>query len=158
MLLIEGLEKYGFGNWTDISEHIGTDKSPDDVFAHYEKIYIASKDYLPPNEVLSRRDANQNLIIKSTGSRSNKQPEELENRRKKYNKPGTDKKDATLPAQAQNASGLSLTHSKDSNTNASEIVGYMPLRGDFEYEYDNEAELFLAEMEFNGIFFKVFNL
>jgi transcriptional adapter 2-alpha len=24
----------------------------------------------------------------------------------------------------------------------------MPLRGDFDYEYDNEAELFLAEMEF----------
>jgi transcriptional adapter 2-alpha len=30
-----------------------------------------------------------------------------------------------------------------------EIVGYMPLRKDFEYEYDNEAELLLAEMEFS---------
>jgi hypothetical protein len=26
----------------------------------------------------------------------------------------------------------------------------MPLRNDFDVEYDNEAELFLAEMEFNG--------
>lgn len=153
MLLIEGLEKYGFGNWTDIAEHIGTDKVADDVFAHYEKIYLNSKDYLPPPELLSRRDANHNLIIKQVGSRANKQPEELENRRKKYTKQGTDKKDGALPAQTQNASGLSLTHSKDSNTNASEIVGYMPLRGDFEYEYDNEAELFLAEMEFNGTLF-----
>lgn len=25
----------------------------------------------------------------------------------------------------------------------------MPLRGDFDIEYDNEAELLLAEMEFN---------
>mmetsp|Transcript_12632 Transcript_12632/g.10807 ORF Transcript_12632/g.10807 Transcript_12632/m.10807 type:complete len:159 (+) Transcript_12632:84-560(+) len=33
--------------------------------------------------------------------------------------------------------------------NISEIVGFMPKRGDFDYEYDNEAELFLAEMEFN---------
>jgi len=33
--------------------------------------------------------------------------------------------------------------------NASEIVGYMPLRGDFDIEYDNDAELLLAEMEFN---------
>lgn len=31
-----------------------------------------------------------------------------------------------------------------------EILGYMPLRQDFDVEYDNEAELFLAEMEFNG--------
>ena len=28
-------------------------------------------------------------------------------------------------------------------------MGYMPKRGDFEVEYDNEAELLLAEMEFN---------
>ena len=34
--------------------------------------------------------------------------------------------------------------------NASEIVGYMPLRGDFDVEYDNDAELLLAEMEFFG--------
>ena len=26
----------------------------------------------------------------------------------------------------------------------------MPLRGDFDVEYDNDAELLLAEMEFNG--------
>ena len=30
-----------------------------------------------------------------------------------------------------------------------EIVGYMPKRGDFEVEFDNDAELLLAEMEFN---------
>jgi transcriptional adapter 2-alpha len=28
----------------------------------------------------------------------------------------------------------------------------MPLRGDFDVEYDNDAELLLAEMEFNGFF------
>lgn len=27
----------------------------------------------------------------------------------------------------------------------------MPLRGDFDVEYDNDAELLLAEMEFNGM-------
>jgi len=27
----------------------------------------------------------------------------------------------------------------------------MPLRGDFDVEYDNDAELLLAEMEFTGI-------
>ena len=30
-----------------------------------------------------------------------------------------------------------------------EILGYAPLREEFEVEYDNEAELFLADMEFS---------
>jgi transcriptional adapter 2-alpha len=37
----------------------------------------------------------------------------------------------------------------NSNANAVEIVGYMPKRGDFDIEFDNDAELLLAEMEFN---------
>ena len=32
-------------------------------------------------------------------------------------------------------------------------MGYMPLRGDFDVEYDNDDELLLAEMEFNGFYF-----
>lgn len=31
-----------------------------------------------------------------------------------------------------------------------EILGYAPLREEFEVEYDNEAELFLADMEFSA--------
>lgn len=34
-------------------------------------------------------------------------------------------------------------------TNPAEIVGYMPKRVDFEVEFDNDAQLLLAEMEFN---------
>ena len=33
-----------------------------------------------------------------------------------------------------------------------EITGYMPKRRDFDVEFDNDAELLLAEMEFNGLF------
>ena len=39
-----------------------------------------------------------------------------------------------------------------------EILGYMPLRGDFDVEFDNDAELFLAEMEFNGKFLALLKL
>ena len=34
----------------------------------------------------------------------------------------------------------------------------MPLRGDFDVEYDNDAELLLAEMEFNGKIINIFTL
>ena len=43
----------------------------------------------------------------------------------------------------------SLTvHHNTKNGSPAEIVGYMPKRGDFEVQYDNDAELLLAEMEF----------
>ena len=35
-------------------------------------------------------------------------------------------------------------------SNRAEITGYMPKRRDFDVEFDNDAELLLAEMEFNG--------
>lgn len=37
----------------------------------------------------------------------------------------------------------------DKKTIFGDILGYMPLRGDFDYEYENEAEILLSEMTFN---------
>lgn len=37
-----------------------------------------------------------------------------------------------------------LTTNIKNFSNPAEIVGYMPKRGDFEVEYDNDAELLLA--------------
>lgn len=47
---------------------------------------------------------------------------------------------------------LTVIREKNKNANEqpfTEILGFMPLRGDFDVEFDNDAELFLAEMEFN---------
>lgn len=37
----------------------------------------------------------------------------------------------------------------DKKTIFGDILGYMPLRGDFDYEYENEAEILLSEMNFS---------
>ncbi len=37
---MEGLEKFGFGNWNDITDHISTNKTKLDVQNHYEHIYL----------------------------------------------------------------------------------------------------------------------
>lgn len=42
-----------------------------------------------------------------------------------------------------------VSSANKTGTNPAEIVGFMPKRRDFEVEYDNDAELLLAEMEFN---------
>ena len=31
LLLVEGLERFGFGNWLDISEHLGGEKTKEEV-------------------------------------------------------------------------------------------------------------------------------
>ena len=36
----------------------------------------------------------------------------------------------------------------DKKTIYGDILGYMPLRGDFDFEYENEAEILLSEMNF----------
>ncbi|KAB2613456.1 transcriptional adapter ADA2a-like, partial [Pyrus ussuriensis x Pyrus communis] len=39
MLLLEGIEMYGFGNWTEVSEHVGT-KTRQQCIDHYKASYI----------------------------------------------------------------------------------------------------------------------
>lgn len=72
--------------------------------------------------------------------------------KKKANKLNPEKREP-FPSTGQRttlATGT-LNQIKEGTNSASEIVGYMPLRGDFDVEYDNDAELLLAEMEFTGI-------
>jgi transcriptional adapter 2-alpha len=39
---------------------------------------------------------------------------------------------------------LTVNQTNKTGNNPAEIVGFMPKRGDFEFEYDNDAELLLA--------------
>jgi len=41
------LLRHGFGNWNDIADFIGTNKSREDVEEHYQNIYLGGKDYMP---------------------------------------------------------------------------------------------------------------
>ena len=41
-------------------------------------------------------------------------------------------------------------HRFDSRADLAQLVGYLPKRGDFDIEYDNDAELMLADMEFKA--------
>ncbi|XP_073021986.1 transcriptional adapter ADA2-like isoform X1 [Primulina eburnea] len=41
ILLLEGIEMYGMGNWTEVAEHVGT-KSKSQCGEHYNKIYMNS--------------------------------------------------------------------------------------------------------------------
>lgn len=157
LLLLEALEKYGFGNWEEISKHIET-KTKEECEEHYEDEFISrvrgDKTGLESLKTLTVKDLATGAIVSTV-------------------KPISSKKRKTLPEETQhekNSNGLarsSLTlgsslsqedqFKKRENTkekqalgteSINEIVGFMPLRGDFDCEYDNDAELLLAEMEF----------
>lgn len=58
LLLFEGLERYpkfkcrhGFGNWNEIAEHIGTDKTKEEVERHYEDVYLSADNFKPVRAV-----------------------------------------------------------------------------------------------------------
>lgn len=164
MLLLEGLEKCGFGNWNDIAELIGTDKTKDDVEKHYEKYYLSHKKSLPTNSmILTKRDEKNRLILPKASATGKMDVEsESKSKKKGANRAMSIEKRDPATSGVTQVSQLSKVPNavvnKDSNASASEIVGYMPLRGDFDFEFDNEAELLLAEMEFNGRDFPAFYL
>lgn len=47
LLLIEGAEMYGLGNWADGAEHVGG-RTKEECYQHYMKTYIESDDWPLP--------------------------------------------------------------------------------------------------------------
>jgi transcriptional adapter 2-alpha len=43
LLLLEGLEKKGFGNWQDIAEMLGGEKTQEEIAQHYDDIILSGK-------------------------------------------------------------------------------------------------------------------
>jgi hypothetical protein len=45
--VIQISHRHGFGNWDDISDFIGTNKSREEVEQHYQTIYLQGENFLP---------------------------------------------------------------------------------------------------------------
>lgn len=98
LLLIEGCENHGLGNWEDVSEHVGGIKDQWECEEHYYAVYLS------PNKPLIKKPS---VPISELAS-----PQ------------------ASLPAMH-------------------EVTGYMPARGEFETEYENEFEAILKDFLFS---------
>jgi transcriptional adapter 2-alpha len=123
LLLLEGIETYGVGNWRDVSDHVGS-KDKTTCENHYINTYLKSQN--KPLPVLLGKDG------------SNQADEGAED----DTEPG-----AVMTCDQKNSSSSeldSLPNIKKHN----DLAGFMPLRGDFDVEHDNDAELILADMEF----------
>lgn len=129
LLLLEGIETYGLGSWSDIAEHIGGGRDKDEVAKHYYDTYIDSPNF--PLPALADPN-NQTGLDKYT-------KEELLARKKKR----------IEAKKAAAKDGVNKNKPTTSGPACHEVTGYMPGRLEFDIEYDNEAEGTVAAMEFD---------
>ncbi|RCK63881.1 Transcriptional adapter 2 [Candida viswanathii] len=122
LLLIQGCETFGLGNWADIADHIGN-RSKEEVAEHYYKIYLESKDYPLPEMNKDFTDVSPLQFLEERKVR-------LEKRKNMPLPPPKGKPVASVP----------LCH---------EIQGYMPGRLEFDHEAENEAEVPIKDMIFD---------
>ncbi|KAK6460523.1 hypothetical protein DFJ63DRAFT_337284 [Scheffersomyces coipomensis] len=122
LLLIQGCETFGLGNWQDIADHIGN-RSKDEVAKHYFEIYLNKETYPLP-------DMNKDF--------SNITPLEfLEQRKKRLE---IRKNSPLPPPKSKPVASVPLCH---------EIQGYMPGRLEFDHEAENEAEIPVKDLIFD---------
>jgi transcriptional adapter 2-alpha len=152
--------KCGLGNWVDISEQYLKSKEPLECEEHYFSFYNRAKnDKLPSKSEFIVEDSAaaeggeagririnpEKVEICKEKLRSYKalRAEEVEAEAKEFS-PGA------LAGEGTGTETKQKTARRDVGAinNAMEVVGYMPKRGDFDQEYDMDADLLLADMEF----------
>ncbi|KAL8438326.1 hypothetical protein Efla_006696 [Eimeria flavescens] len=137
LLLVEGVSKFGFGNWMEVAELVCQAslerKTPEQCEKHYMGVYLNSA--AAPLPDLST------LIHGPEGGALTQ--EEVKARREA---------EAQTKTETEMAGGSSspTPQARKSPKPSHSIVGYWPLRGDFDVEFDNDAELILADMEFKA--------
>lgn len=130
MLMLEGLESLGWGNWEDVSEHITT-KEKDEVREHYAKIYLESPYW--PSADLSRL-----FSVREDVKRYNYDPsllDRLSPRNRGVNR--TNRK-------------INFKKPLPSRPVRTDLSNFMPLRGEFEVEWDNDAENSVKDLIFEN--------
>jgi transcriptional adapter 2-alpha len=172
LLLIDGAQIYGLGNWADIADHIGN-RTKEEVEDHYVKVYIEGRDgtmegnaraeqivqsFLESRRTLEPRG--QQLPIAGPNIHYQAQIDAEEFQRQKRKRIEDMREDQA----AFNV--LSSSQTKDGQvvkpvppkplvsapTSHSELAGFMPGRLEFESEYEQDAENFVKDMEFGKVY------
>ena len=123
IMLLEGLLKYGYGNWGCISEYLGGKKSSWECEKHYKQIYLSrTLDKIKNFTIISSQDKDGCIVISDVSN----------------NLMDIEENPVVAPDKRVEIEKHPL----------SEFAGYMPLRKDFEIEYENDVEMYLADLEF----------
>ncbi|KAL8914546.1 MAG: hypothetical protein Q9171_000899 [Xanthocarpia ochracea] len=132
LLLLEGLEVYGLGSWSDVADHVGGFRTKEEVCDHYIKTYVESSKFpLPENA-----DPKDLSLIEEIPR------EEFQARKKRRIEDRKDAAKSAAPATPKQKPTASVPA-------CHEVQGYMPGRLEFETEFCNEAEEAVQHMMFD---------
>lgn len=124
LLLLQGSEKFGLGNWSDVAEHIGNRRTKEECDRHYTETYLESEHFPLPD-----------LHCKIAYD-----PELFQQRKKRRIDDRTALQKLPPPTKAKPITSTPSCH---------EVQGYMPGRLEFEHEYENDAEMSVKDLEFD---------
>ncbi|KAI4284294.1 MAG: hypothetical protein L6R35_004939 [Caloplaca aegaea] len=131
LLLLEGLEVYGLGSWSDVADHVGGFRTKEEVCDHYIKTYIESSKFpLPENADPKDLSLVEEIPREKFQARKKRRIEERKEAAKSA-PPATPRQKPTASVPA-----------------CHEVQGYMPGRLEFEVEHHNEAEEAVQSMQF----------
>ncbi|CAK8567030.1 unnamed protein product [Lathyrus sativus] len=194
MLLLEAIDMYGFGNWNEVADNVGT-KSKSQCIDHYNAEYLNSPCFPLPDLSHVMGKNKDELLAMAKGHQVKKEfspSAELTLKEEPLFSDGINTEESKQAATTDqttsrltSASGKALSSSikKASNMNQNNdgvkvevkveesqagrsigekkpklsgeyrpsmkaLSGYNSKRGEFDVEYDNDAEQILAEMEF----------
>jgi transcriptional adapter 2-alpha len=127
--MLEGMEQEGWGNWEDVSVHVNT-KTKNEVREHYMKFYHCPPTWLPENvKPLSTR---QDVMA------YNRDPSLL------------DKVAPRLRGPNRTSTRITIPKTPTSKPVRHDLANYMPLRDEFEIEWNNDAEMSIRDILFEG--------
>lgn len=158
-LLLEAVEASGFGNWLDVAEQVGS-KSKHKCETHYNAVYMLSESAPFPEfvgELLDPRNNYRKLDDSMADRKLGAVPAEED--------AAIIQENVEKTAQAKrNAKRRSSVHRKSSQSGwkggavadigrykpegLAASIGYTPLRGDFDKEYDDGFEQIISDIEF----------
>lgn len=175
LLLIDGCQTYGLGNWADIADHIGN-RSKEEVQDHYISVYVEGRDGRQHGDQRAEQALQRYAQVakpvfdplvdgEGTGSRvacqlSTEEPpvvgpsmsftpsisqDEFQRRKRR-------RVETLREAQASYSPPKSAKPLVSAPTNHSELVGFMPGRLEFEHEYEQEAEHLIKDIEFGRVY------
>ncbi|OAY41154.1 hypothetical protein MANES_09G078400v8 [Manihot esculenta] len=165
ILLLEGIEMYGLGNWAEVAEHVGT-KSKEMCIEHYTNIYMNSPFFpLPDMSHVVGKNRKELLAMAKGHGEDKKGTSMLGEHTLKEESPFSPSRVKVEEMHKGGPSGRLISNiNADPQTDRSfkgkklnssgnegslvEASGYNPKRQEFDPEYDNDAEQLLAEMEF----------
>eukprot|EP01083_Nonionella_stella_P194494 717358_1 len=131
ILLLDGIEKYGLGNWKQIAEHIGHNKTPKQTELHYLQTYCTQPHH---TEEEDNDDEEENII-------------DLLNDERKTEPKSNKKKSIAHSKDKINLNGYTNPTSYIAGTRPiHRFVNYYPYRHEFDSEYRELAELLVSDL------------